>query len=138
MDTTLTRTTRESLLSWGIALAQATAGAYFVVAGLLKLLGAPPMVAAFARWDWPGSARVAIGVVELLSGVALVLPRFARVSALTMAALLVASQAVHLAKLDPLYTLLEPLLLVPLLLVVANAHAPGGAAQPFHSRASMP
>src|SRR3712207_2066738 len=91
METTLARSNWTAGRAWAVSIAQAAAGAYFVVAGLLKLTSADTMVAAFARWGWPGSARVAFGVVELLGGVTLVVPRFARAAALMLATLMVGS-----------------------------------------------
>lgn len=134
MEHTVTRFDRSVLRSWAVALAQAASGAYFVMAGLLTLMDAPWIAKAFARWGWPTGARVALGLVELVGGILIVLPRFARASATVLAGVMVWSALVKVARVEPPIELLEPLLVTPLLIVVFNAFSPGNDFAPTRPR----
>jgi uncharacterized membrane protein YphA (DoxX/SURF4 family) len=122
MDSTMSRGVRRAQArSWALSIAQAATGAYFFVAGLLKLAGVAMMVHAFERWGMGAPVRLAVGAVELACGIAVIFPRSARVAAWTLLGLTSLSALVHVAKLDAPIELLEPLLLGSVLTVVANA-----------------
>ena len=129
METTAPNVERDALRAWGVSIAQATCGAYFFVAGVLALNSAPEVVRGFARWGWPDEARVAVGLFELVASVLIVVPRFARRAAITLGAMMVASMLVRVAKLELFPGLIEGILLVPLLILVANAHRPARAVE---------
>ena len=51
--------------------------ALYVFAGVSKLSGAPEAVEGFARAGYPGWFRLLIGVIEVIAGVGLLIPRVA-------------------------------------------------------------
>lgn len=59
-------------------------GALFLFAGSMKLVGAEQMVQEFRHWGYSDGFRLLIGTLEVIGGIALLIPK---VSALLAAAL---------------------------------------------------
>ena len=124
MKSTVKLDENDRVRALGLSIAQAVTGAYFVVAGLLTLANVPLMHGAFARWGWPAGAQFAIGALQLVGGTAVIVPRFARAAAWTLLGLMAFDMIVRVAHLELFPGLLEPLIIAPMLVVVANAYSP--------------
>jgi putative oxidoreductase len=105
----------ESFVVWAISIALA---AIFVVAGLPKLLGMDPVgLQAAAMRGFPQWIRVAVGIVELVGGIALLLPAIATPAALLLAFTMVPATITQFVSGEP--GTWVPLTLLALLLLVA-------------------
>ncbi|WP_017666838.1 DoxX family protein [Sandarakinorhabdus sp. AAP62] len=96
-------------LSWGLQIA---AAAVFLIAGSRKLMADPQMVAVFAKVGIGQWFRLLTGALEVGGGLALLVPRFAPVSAAMLAMVMVGATAAHLTILGG-----SPALAIALLLV---------------------
>jgi uncharacterized membrane protein YphA (DoxX/SURF4 family) len=71
----------------------------FVAAGLSKLAGASAIRWGdrFEQWGYPANAHYVVGVLEVLGGLGVLLPRWRRHALLALAALMVGALLTHLA-----------------------------------------
>jgi len=69
----------------------------FVVMGVLKLEGLSALRWAerFARWGYPAHAQYVVGVVEILGGLGVLIPRWRRAAAAILAALMMGAVCTH-------------------------------------------
>ncbi len=72
--TTMT-TKRKNTLAWVVAGILAT---IFLLAGITKLMGHEMHVQNFARWGYPAWAMTAIGVLEVICGIGVLIPGMRR------------------------------------------------------------
>lgn len=70
--------------------------AFFSMQGVMKLDPHTPWGEMFANWGYPSGSHLVIGVVELLAGIALLIPRFAAYAAATLALVMLGAAATHL------------------------------------------
>src|SRR5690348_160687 len=94
---------------WTMAVA---IGLFFVLVGLLKLAG--PSGAHWAirlsQWGYPAASRYAIGGIEILAGLGLLVPPLRRSSAVTLIVVMVGALITHLIH-GEFVRLLPPLVL---------------------------
>ena len=64
----------QSAAMWILSVLLAAA---FVFGGVAKLIGTEDMVKAFNQFGYPGWFRILIGLIELVGGIALLVPKFA-------------------------------------------------------------
>lgn len=83
-------------LGWiAIWVCQAALAATFVLAGARKF-GSPMWARMFARWGYPDHFYLVVGVIEVVAGVGLLVPRFAALSALTLLVVMAGAGMTHL------------------------------------------
>jgi putative oxidoreductase len=82
---------------WACAIFLAVA---FVFAGILKLEGPSAMRWAerFVNWGYPANSQYVIGVLEILGGVGVLIPKWRRAAAATLLALMIGALATHAVK----------------------------------------
>jgi len=71
-------------------------GALFVLQGLMKFPAESPWPGMFRNWGFPENFHLVIGVLELLGGLFLFVPRLAGFAALTLAAVMTGACLTHL------------------------------------------
>ena len=71
-------------------------GALFVLQGIMKLQPGSPWPAMFEGWGYPAGFYFFVGVVELLAGLLLFVPRFAGYAAAVLGVVMVGAFATHL------------------------------------------
>ena len=71
-------------------------GALFVLQGVFKLQSGSPWPAMFEEWGYPAGFHIVVGVVELLGGLLLFVPRFAGYAALTLGTVMIGAFLTHL------------------------------------------
>ena len=86
----------------------------FILAALPKLLGTQVWVVKFARWGYPNWFPFAIGSLELLGGILLLIPRVAKYGASILGVVMVGAAYTHLANSEGLQVL-RPIIFVMLL-----------------------
>ena len=101
------------------ALTVALAG-FFLLAGGVKLQGAPAQVDNFAHWGYPEWFLYVIGVVEVVGGIGLLAPRLAAYAALLLGGTMLGASLTHLVH-NEMKAFPIPLVIVGLLAVVAYA-----------------
>ena len=69
----------------------------FVFAGILKFEGrsAVGWAERFAQWGYPASAQYVVGVLEILGGVGVLIPRWRRAAAATLVVIMVGALGTH-------------------------------------------
>jgi uncharacterized membrane protein YphA (DoxX/SURF4 family) len=69
----------------------------FVFAGILKLEGpsAVRWAGRFVQWGYPANAKNVIGVLEILGGVGVLVPRWRRAAAATLVVLMIGALGTH-------------------------------------------
>jgi putative oxidoreductase len=89
---TVIRLTRVTV--WACALFLAVA---FVLVGTSKLEGSSAVrwTERFAHWGYPANARYVIGVLEILGGLGVLIPRYRRAAAATLVALMIGALCTH-------------------------------------------
>ncbi|RMH40794.1 MAG: DoxX family protein [Deltaproteobacteria bacterium] len=85
---------RRDIALWALT---ALAAAAFVAAGALKLVGADFEVEAFRNWGYPAWFRIAVGLVEVAAGIALLIPRVATAAAAALSLIMVGAIGTHVA-----------------------------------------
>lgn len=75
-------------------------GLFFVLQGVAKLLPGSPWPEMFANWGFPGGFFAAIGVVELVAGIAMVVPRTRLVAAATLSVVMFGAAATHVVHVE--------------------------------------
>jgi len=70
----------------------------FVAVGLSKLAGASAArwSERFAHWGYPANASYVVGVLEILGGVGMLVPRWRRAASLTLGVLMAGALCTHL------------------------------------------
>lgn len=71
-------------------------GALMVMQGIIKLAPGSPWVAVFERFGYPDGFYLVIGVVELLGGFLLFIPRFAGYAGLMLGIVMVGAMGTHM------------------------------------------
>ena len=69
----------------------------FMLAALPKLLGAQVWIVKFMKWGYPKWFPIAIGSLELLGGILLLIPRVATYGACVLGVIMVGAAYTHLA-----------------------------------------
>ena len=79
---------------WACAIFLAVA---FVFVGILKLEGPSAMrwTERFVNWGYPANTQYVIGVLEILGGVGVLIPKWRRAAAATLIALMIGALATH-------------------------------------------
>lgn len=69
----------------------------FVFVGLSKLAGPSAMrwTERFAQWGYPASAHYVVGVLEIVGGVGVLIPRWRRAAAAILVALMIGALCTH-------------------------------------------
>ncbi|HEU4411219.1 MAG TPA: DoxX family protein [Polyangiaceae bacterium] len=98
---------------------------YFALNGGLKLASHAHMVESFTRWGYGRSFLFAIGVVEIVSGLALAFRPTASLAGLALGAVMVGATYTHLVYREWGHALL-PLFVLPLVVAVGLARGGGG------------
>jgi uncharacterized membrane protein YphA (DoxX/SURF4 family) len=86
----------------------------FMIAALPKILGAHVWVVKFVNWGYPNWLPFAIGSLELLGGVLLLIPRVAKCGASVLGIVMVGAAYTHLANGEGLQVL-RPVIVLSLL-----------------------
>ena len=92
----------------------------FVLVGTSKLRG-PSAVRwseRFAQWGFPLRSQYLVGVLEVLGGLSLLIPKSRRVGAVTLIALMLGAVITHLVHAEPL-RIAPPLILGGMVLIVS-------------------
>ena len=79
---------------WACAIFLAAA---FVIAGVLKLEGPSALrwSERFVHWGYPANAHYVVGVVEILGGLGVLIPKWRRAAAATLVALMIGALGTH-------------------------------------------
>lgn len=104
---------------WACAIFVAVA---FVVAGFLKLEGPSAMrwSERFVHWGYPANAHYLVGVLEILSGVGVLIPKWRRGAAATLVGLMLGAVSTHALNAE-FPRLIPPLVLGGLAFLVSSA-----------------
>ena len=91
----------------------------FVAQGVIKVGGSPTWVSRFREWGYPDHLYMVIGVVELLAGIALLIPRFAAFGAVVLIVVMAGATGTHMVHREPqsLTTILLLALLAAILVI---------------------
>jgi hypothetical protein len=84
----------KELGAWVVAIMLAGA---FLLTGGIKLIGSPDMIASFARWGYGTWFMYGIGVIEVLSAIALLIPPIAFFGALGILGVMVGALVTHVS-----------------------------------------
>jgi len=68
----------------------------FVMQGIFKLQPNSPWPQMFKNWGFPAGSVLIVGAIELLAGIALLVPRIAAYAAATLALVMLGAAATHL------------------------------------------
>ena len=86
----------------------------FTIAALPKILGAQVWVVKFMKWGYPNWLPFAIGLLELLGGILVLIPRVAKYGASVLGVVMVGAAYTHLANGEGLQVL-RPVMVLLLL-----------------------
>ena len=89
----------------------------FMLAALPKLIGAQVWIVKFMKWGYPKWFPIAIGSLELLGGILLLIPRVATYGACVLGVIMVGAAYTHLANGEGLQVL-RPVIVLMLLGIV--------------------
>ena len=94
----------------------------FVFAGILKLEGpsAVRWAERFVQWGYPANAKNVIGVLEILGGVGVLIPRWRRAAAASLVVLMIGALGTHAVHAE-FPRLIPPLILGGLALLMYSA-----------------
>jgi len=94
----------------------------FVFAGILKLEGpsAVRWAERFVQWGYPANAQNVIGVLEILGGVGVLIPRWRRAAAASLVVLMIGALGTHAVHAE-FPRLIPPLILGGLALLMYSA-----------------
>jgi len=95
----------------------------FVFVGILKL-GGPSAVRwteRFVQWGYPANAQYVVGVLEILGGVGVLIPKWRRAAAATLAVLMIGALGTHVVHAE-FRRLFPPLVLGGLAFLMYSAH----------------
>lgn len=93
--------------------------ALFITQGIVKLGGSTAWVSRFHVWGYPDHFYLVIGVVELLAGIALLIPRLAPFGAVVLIVVMAGATLTHVVYREPqvLTTIVLSALLVATLVI---------------------
>lgn len=113
---------RARVLVWTCAIVLALA---FVMAGVSKLEGASAIrwTGRFTGWGYPAGTATVVGVLEILGGLGVLLPRWRRPAAMLLAALMLGAVCTHVLHAE-LSRAVPPLVLGGLALLLSRISAP--------------
>jgi|SRR5580700_6639300 putative oxidoreductase len=102
----------------------------FLLQAWMKLSGSPTWIARFQRWGYPEHFYLAVGLIELLGAVALVVPRLTRIGAGALTVVMFGAAATHLIHREPqVVTALVLIVLLSIIFYVRRAQKiPGNTA----------
>ena len=105
---------------WACAIFLAVA---FVLVGMSKLEGPSAMrwTERFVNWGYPANAQYVIGVLEILGGVGVLIPKWRRAAAATLAVLMIGALGTHVVHAE-FRRLIPPLVLGGLAFLMYSAH----------------
>ena len=91
---------RTRVLVWTCAIFLAMA---FIAVGVSKLGGVSAIrwSGRFTGWGYPAGASTAVGILEILGGVGVLLPRWRRSAAVILVALMIGAAATHVLNAEP-------------------------------------
>lgn len=115
---------------WACAIVLAVA---FVVVGFLKLEG-PSAIRwseRFVQWGYPANAHYVVGVLEILGGLGVLMPKWRRAAAATLIGLMLGALSTHALNAE-FSRLVPPLALGGLAFLVYSARPPGRQQTPDH------
>lgn len=97
----------------------------FVLVGISKLKGPSAMRwnERFVHWGYPASVRYVVGLLEILGGLGLLIPKSRRAAAAALIALMIGALLTHLVSAEPL-RLIPPLILGGLAFLVYSWRPP--------------
>jgi putative oxidoreductase len=115
---------------WACALLLAVA---FVFVGISKLEGPSAMrwTGRFVNWGYPANAQYVIGVLEILGGVGVLIPKWRRAAAGILVALMIGALGTHAVRAE-FPRLIPPLVLGGLAFLMYSARPPPGKEQTPH------
>ena len=90
--------------------------ALFAIQGCMKLAGSPAWISRFKAWGYPDHFYLAVGAVEFLGAVALLVPRLTRLGTGVLIVVMVGATATHLIHREP--QVATTLVLITLLVIV--------------------
>ena len=103
-------------------------GVVFVAVGIPKITGQEKVAANFARWGYPEQIRIAIGAMELLGGVLLLVgiavPAVAITGFMIIFIIMLGALSTHQRAKDPLTMWVPPFVLLALDIVLAVSLLP--------------
>ena len=114
----------------GIWLLQILMSLAFVASGLIKLTNDPGVIEAFEGWGFPNHFHLLIGTLELLSGLALLVPKLVSLGASVLMVIMVGAVLTHVFvgslayESEPLGELIPPVLFGSLVAVIAYVRRP--------------
>jgi putative oxidoreductase len=112
---------------WACAILLAVA---FVFVGISKLEGPSAMrwTERFVHWGYPANAQYIIGVLEILGGLGVLIPRWRRAAAATLVVLMIGALGTHAVKAE-FPRLIPPLVLGGLAFLMYSARSRPGRGQ---------
>jgi len=110
----------KNILVW---VAQGLMAAGFLFFGYSKVTSNPEIVANFERWGYPYGVHLLIGVIEIIGGLLLLIPKAAGYAAIVLIGNMVGAIATHLMNSEAAYIGL-PLIFMVLLVVVLWGRMP--------------
>ena len=115
---------------WACAIFLAVA---FVLVGMSKLEGPSAMrwTERFVNWGYPANAQYVIGVLEILGGLGVLIPKWRRAAAATLVALMIGALGTHAVQAE-FPRLIPPLVLGGLALLLYSARLRPGREQTPH------
>lgn len=115
--------TAQPVFTWkaaGVWALTAILAAFFLIAGGLKLRGAPSQVDNFAHWGYAGWFLYVVGAVEAVGAVGLLVPRLAGFAAMVLGGTMLGAALTHLVH-HEMKAVPIPLVILGLLAVVGYA-----------------
>ena len=96
----------------------------FVFAGISKLEGSSAVrwTERFVNWGYPGNARYVVGVLEILGGLGVLVPKWRRAAAALLVALMIGAMGTHAVHAE--FSRLVPPLVLGALALLMYAAAP--------------
>lgn len=111
----------------------------FVAVGTSKLLGRPSMHWAqrFQRWGYPAGSSYVIGILEIIAGIAILIPRWRKIAAAAFMIIMVGAVSTH-ALHGEWARVIPPVLLGTLAFASAYWSAPDDVRSDLDTRANSP
>ncbi len=107
---------------------QGLLAAFYALQGVMKIIGSEEVVANFQKWGFPHKFYLLIGVLELLGGIGLLIPRTTFYAAAGLILVMIGAAVTHITHGE---AAMLPMPVIPLLLLAAVAYlrSPWGAKQ---------
>ena len=115
--------TAQPAFTWktaGVWMLTVILAAFFLLAGGLKLRGAPSQVDSFAHWGYAAWFLYVIGTIETVGAIGLLMPRLACFAALLLGGTMLGASLTHLVH-NEMKAVPVPLVILGLLAVVGYA-----------------